>query len=149
MVLLTVWLVVFALSMKRLSSLARQTYRTRVQNTSNGFKSILFSILVHVTFIQLVDAPINGWLYWVFPVLNVLFVTHILLILDLVLDRYYVVDIARLTKRSILPFLLSCTVFTVLLYYSAYLNDVILRGICVTVLSLGISGFLVTYRNGK
>ncbi len=149
MVLLIVWLAILIFSAKPLFTIARRTYRNRVQSSSNGLKSILFSILAHLTFVHLFNFPVNGWLYWVLPVLNVLFVTHILLLFDLVLDRYSVVDTSRFIHRSSAPFLVSCAAFIAMLYYSAYLNDAILRGVCISALSVGLTGFLVTYRNVK
>lgn len=149
MVLLIVWLAILVSSAKPLASVARRTYRIRVQSSSNGWKSIFFSILAHLIFVQLFSFPVDGWFYWVFPVLNVLFVMHILLLLDLVLDRYSVVDTSRFTHRSIAPFLVSCSAFIAMLFYSVYLNDAILRGVCIAALSIGLTGFLVTYRNVK
>lgn len=149
MVFLIVWLAIFVFSIKKLSSVTRRKYRARVKSSSNGWKTVLFSVLAHLSFIQLVSFPVNNLLYWVSPVLNVLFVMHILLILDLFLDRYSVVDTARFTSHSIVPFLTSAAGFTGLLYYSAHINDAILNGICISVLSIGLTGFLVTYRNSK
>lgn len=149
MVFLLVWLAIFVFSIKQLSFVTRRTYRIRVKSSSNGWKTVLFSILAHLSFIQFFSFPVNDWFYCVYPILNVLFVIHILLILDLVLDRYSVVDTARFTSHSIVPFLASVTGFTISLYYSLHLNDAILSGICITVLSIGLTGFLVTYRNSK
>ncbi|SBS38269.1 hypothetical protein VTO7225_02982 [Vibrio toranzoniae] len=149
MVFLLVWLAIFVFSIKQISNATRRAYRIRVKSSSNGWKTVLFSILAHLSFTQLFSFPVTVWIYWVFPVLNVLFVIHILLILDLVLDRYSVVDTARFTRHSIVPFLASVTGFTILLYYSVHLNDAIFSGICITALSIGLTGFQVTYRNSK
>ncbi len=42
MVLLIVWLAILVSSAKPLASVARRTYRIRVQSSSNGWKSIFF-----------------------------------------------------------------------------------------------------------
>ncbi|NOI79009.1 hypothetical protein F0224_25550 [Vibrio coralliilyticus] len=148
MTILAIWFIVFVLSIKPLVSKSRQYYRTRTKNSSNGFKTIILSISAHIGFTYLIYTDVGeSWLYWLLPLANIMFVVQVLLVLNLALDYYDVVDKARVSNNAIFGFSLAYLGAVAMLYYSVYINDAILKGICVTAASVGLTGRLITYRN--
>ncbi|CAH6869407.1 conserved membrane hypothetical protein [Vibrio chagasii] len=148
MIAFATWFILFVLSIKPLVLKSRQFYRARSKNNSNGFKTIVISVLAHISFTYLIytDALDSGF-YWLLPLANIIFVVQALLVLNLALDNYDVVDKAQVKNNEIFGFLLAYLGAVLMLYYSVYINDAILKGICVIAASVGLAGRLITYRN--
>lgn len=148
MIAFATWFILFVLSIKPLVLKSRQFYRARSKNSSNGFKTIVISVLAHIGFTYLIytDTTDSGF-YWLLPLANIMFVVQALLVLNLALDNYDVVDKAQVKNNAIFGFLLAYLGAVLMLYYSVYMNDAILKGICVTAASVGLAGRLINYRN--
>ena len=136
------------LSIKPLVFKSRQFYRARSKNSPNGLKTIVISVLAHIGFTYSINTDaIEREVYWLLPLANIMFVVQALLVLNLALDNYDVVDKAQVKNNAIFGFSLACLGAVLMLYYSVYINDAILKGICVIAASIGLAGRSITYKN--
>ena len=149
MYLLVAWLAIFLISIKSLVKMSRRSYRTRTQDNSRIFSTIVFSILAHMSFIHFLYIEAEGWISWLFPLMNIMFVVQVLLISDLVLDNYQVFAKAQVINDKVLPILFTFSGVLALLYLSVYVDDAVFTGLCVITASIGMTGQLITYKNVK
>ncbi|PAW00217.1 hypothetical protein CKJ79_28090 [Vibrio coralliilyticus] len=109
--------------------------------------TIVISILSHIGFVQLLYVDLGGWIHWLFPLLNVMFVVKMLLISNLILDNYEVFAKARVVNDKFSSFLIPFVGMLLLLYFSVYVNEALFSGLCVSIASIGVVGQLITYKN--
>ncbi|EIU7005204.1 hypothetical protein L5163_004596 [Vibrio parahaemolyticus] len=146
MELIVVWLVFFVLSIKPLVTKCRRLYKVRAKDEATLPMVIIVPVLVHLVFTKWLYIETEGWLHWLLPLLNVMFVVHTVLVLTLVLDNFEVVK-ARVVNDKASKFLISLVGMSALLYATVYDNNAFFYGLSVYVISLGIVAQLVTWRN--
>lgn len=147
MLILAIWFIAFALSIKSLVTKSRRVYRARTKENSKICMTIVISILSHIGFVQLLYVDLGGWIHWLFLLLNVMFVVQMLLISNLILDNYEVFAKARVVNDKFSSFLIPFVGMSLLLYFSVYVNEALFSGLCVSIASIGVVGQLITYKN--
>lgn len=127
--------------------ISRRSYKARIIDNSKILLTIMISILGHIVFINLLYIDLGGWIYWLFPIVNVMFVVQVLLVSNIVLDNYEVFAKARIVNDKFSSVIIPFVGVLLLLYFSVYVNDALFNGLCVSITSIGAVGQLITYKN--